>query len=116
MSAVYVIVRDTAAEGRALRDRIVDQIDREAAENWCHELGLESGSFDDHTLEMIALGAGAMPIVGDCESVTDELAKLYEAGVDGALMSYPDYLEDTQRIGREIVPRLRARGLLCPAP
>jgi alkanesulfonate monooxygenase SsuD/methylene tetrahydromethanopterin reductase-like flavin-dependent oxidoreductase (luciferase family) len=116
VSAVYLICRETAAEAHAERDRIISKIDRAAAENWCQELGLESGSFDDHTLEMIALGAGAMPIIGDAEAVAEGLTQLYEAGIDGALMSYPDYLADTRRIGRDIVPRLRERCVLCPAP
>lgn len=116
VSAVFVICRDTTEEAVAERDRIVAQIDRVAAENWCRELGLESGSFDDHTLEMIALGSGSMPIVGDADEVAETFAKLYEAGIDGALMSYPDYLADTLRISRDIVPRLRDRGVLCAAP
>ncbi len=116
VSAVYLVCRDTEAQAAAERDRIVAQMDRPAAENWCRELGIESGSFDDHTLEMIALGAGAMPIVGDAEAVAEQLARLYDAGVDGALMSYPDYLADTERIGRDIVPRLRERGVLSPRP
>ncbi len=116
VSAVYVICRDTRDAAERERERITTGIDRAAAENWCAELGLESGSFDDHTLEMIALGAGAMPIVGDPEQVADGLAALFHAGIDGALMSYPDYLADTEHLGRELVPRLRERGVLCPAP
>lgn len=116
VSAVFVICRETADAARAVRDRIIEGIDRVAAENWCRELGLESGSFDDHTLEMIALGSGAMPIVGDPEEVAEELAALYRAGIDGVLMSYPDYLADTRDFGRMVVPRLREQGVLGAAP
>lgn len=110
VSAVIVICRDTRAEAEAERDRIVANMDRVAAENWMGELGIESGSFDDHTIEMLTLGAGALPVVGDAGQVAEALAELHRAGVDGVLMSYPEYLADTVRFGREVIPRLRALG------
>jgi len=112
VSAVIVICRDSAAEAEMERDRIVEGMDRVAAQNWMEELGIESGSFDTHTIEMLTLGAGAWPVVGDADVVAEQLAELFHAGVDGVLMSYPDYLADTIRFGREVVPRLRALGIV----
>lgn len=116
VSAVFIVCRESQAAADAERKRIVDEMDRVAAENWAAELGIESGSFDDHTLEMLALGSGAMPIVGDPDSVAKTLAELYRVGIDGALMSYPDYLADTQSFGRNVVPRLRELGVLADPP
>ena len=112
VSAVFVICRDSEEEALAERDLIVNHMDRVAAENWARELGLESGSFTDHTLEMLTLGGGALPVIGTADQVTAVLAELYERGIDGVLMSYPDYRNDAARFGREVVPRLRAQGIV----
>jgi len=115
VSAVIVICRDTQARAEAERDRIIESMDRVAAENWMEELGIESGSFDDHTIEMLTLGAGALPVIGDPDRVAKILADLYHAGIDGVLMSYPDYYTDTVGFGHEVVPRLRWAGVLGAA-
>jgi alkanesulfonate monooxygenase SsuD/methylene tetrahydromethanopterin reductase-like flavin-dependent oxidoreductase (luciferase family) len=45
------------------------------------------------------------------ERVADELARLSEAGLDGAAISWPDYDEGIERFARELEPALAARGL-----
>jgi FMNH2-dependent dimethyl sulfone monooxygenase len=66
---------------------------------------------------MLTFGAGAMPIVGTAEQAAEQLAKLYMAGVDGVLMCFLSYLDDTIRFRREIVPLLEQLGVpLTSAP
>ncbi len=110
VAAVIVICRETEDEALRERDRIIRHIDWTAVNNWAKELGIQSGSFDDHTLEMLALGAGALPVIGNPEQVAEQLHRLHSEGIDGVLMSYSDYYEDTVSFGRDVVPRLRALG------
>ena len=65
---------------------------------------------EDFTLKMFALGAGALPIIGTAEQVAEQLARLYELGMDGVLIEFLHYHDDTVRFGEEIVPLLRQLG------
>ena len=87
-------------------------MDREAAENWAHGLIPQSGSFDQFTLEMFALGAGGLPIFGTRDQVVESLDRLYRSGMDGVLMVFLSYYEDTLRFEREIMPLLRQLGTI----
>ena len=42
-----------------------------------------------------------------------KLKRLYELGMDGMLMAFLSYYEDTVRFGREIVPLLKQMGVLA---
>ncbi len=110
VAAVFVLCRESQDEALREQDLILKNIDWTAVDNWAEEIGIQSGSFDEHTLEMLALGAGALPILGTPDEVAKELHELHRAGVDGVLMSYPDYYNDTVLFGKEVVPRLREMG------
>ncbi|MCC6706623.1 MAG: LLM class flavin-dependent oxidoreductase [Gammaproteobacteria bacterium] len=102
----------TRAEAEAERARVVEQMDAVAVRNWADGVGLESGSFSQQTLETFAFGAGSLPLLGTADEVAEQIAELYRRGMDGVLMSYMDYLGDTRRFGQDIVPRLRAMGVV----
>lgn len=102
----------TRAAADAERDRVVAGMDEDAVRNWADGVGMESGSFTAQTLASFAFGAGALPVLGTADDVADTLAELYRRGIDGVLMSYMDYYDDTLRFGDEIVPRLKRRGVL----
>jgi len=72
----------------------------------------QSGSFDQFTLEMFALGGGALPIFGTREQVAESLDRLYRSGMDGVLMVFLSYYQDTLRFEREIMPLLRQLGTI----
>ncbi len=94
------------------KDEVVAQADWVALNNWADGLGMESGSFDQHTREMLAFGAGSPPLLGSAEDVAEGIAEYYRRGVDGVLMAYNRYLEDTIKFGNEVVPLLRKMGLI----
>jgi FMNH2-dependent dimethyl sulfone monooxygenase len=108
----FVVWRETEREAENERHRILEHMDREAAENWARGLLPQSGSFDNFTLEMFALGGGGLPIFGTREQVAEKLDQLYRAGVDGVLMVFLSYYEDTLRFAREIMPLLRQLGTI----
>jgi alkanesulfonate monooxygenase SsuD/methylene tetrahydromethanopterin reductase-like flavin-dependent oxidoreductase (luciferase family) len=78
---------------------------------WLAQWRSEAAPNDQFTLEMLALGAGAMPLIGTREQVAEKLVKLYENGLEGELMCFLSYLEDTVRFREEIVPLLRQLGV-----
>ena len=107
----YVLWRDTDSEAQEERQRIVENIDREAVDNWAAGLKIQSGSFDEFTAEMYALGGGALPVVGTKEYVAETLRELYDRGMDGFLMVMLDYYKDTLRFDRDIAPLLKKMGV-----
>jgi alkanesulfonate monooxygenase SsuD/methylene tetrahydromethanopterin reductase-like flavin-dependent oxidoreductase (luciferase family) len=62
---------------------------------------------------MFTLGAGALPVVGTAEQVALKLKRLYDLGMDGVLMVFLSYYEDTLRFGKEIMPLLRQMGVVA---
>ena len=96
----------------AERDRVLEQMDHEALASWAEGAGLESESFDQQTLETFCFGSGAMPLLGTPEDVATQIAEFKKAGVDGLLMSYMDFLRDTERFGKDILPILDRMGVL----
>jgi len=99
-------------EAYAERQRVIDGMDVVAVRNWADGVGLESGSFSAQTLESFSFGAGSLPLLGTAADIADGLAELYTRGIDGVLMSYHDYLHDTTRFADEVVPLLKARGVV----
>ncbi len=111
VAAVQPLWDERAEDALAERERIVAGADPVAIQNWAGELGIESGSFDDTPLDAYAFGAGALPMVGTRETVAEILKDLYEAGIDGVLFCFHDFLEDTRRVSREIVPLMKEMGI-----
>ena len=55
----------------------------------------------------------ALPVVGTADQVAEQLARLYELGMDGVLIEFLHYYDDTVRFGKEIVPLLRQMGVVA---
>ncbi len=108
----FVLWRETEKEAEDEKRRILDQIDVVATQNWARGIGIGSGSFDNFTLEMFALGAGAIPVIGTAEQVALKLKHMYDLGMDGVLMCFLSYYEDTVRFGQEIMPLLKQLGVV----
>ncbi len=111
VAAVQALWADRAEDAETEREKTVAGADPVAIQNWAGELGIESGSFDDTPLDAYAFGAGALPVVGTRETVAETLRDLYEVGIDGVLFCFHDFLNDTRRVGDEIVPLLREIGI-----
>lgn len=57
------------------------------------------------------LGGGNIQIIGGPQKVAESLARLHEAGVDGAQISFYDFAPDLERFGRLVLPLLKEKGL-----
>ena len=107
----FVLWRDSESEALEEREKIVEEMDVEAVENWANGLAAQSGSFDRHTLEMYAVGAGGIPMIGTKEQVAEMIRDIHLDGMDGLMMVFLDYLNDTIRFKQDILPILEKMGV-----
>lgn len=56
-------------------------------------------------------GWGAFHLVGTPQQIVDKLAGMSEAGLDGIILSWPNYLDGIETWAREVEPLLRKAGL-----
>jgi alkanesulfonate monooxygenase SsuD/methylene tetrahydromethanopterin reductase-like flavin-dependent oxidoreductase (luciferase family) len=54
---------------------------------------------------------GGLPIVGDPDTVTRELAQIAAAGAKGIALSFVNYLDELPFFRDEVLPRLARMGL-----
>ena len=64
---------------------------------------------------LVRAGAGTA-LVGSYDEVADRMAEYHELGIDEFILSGYPHLEEVYRAGEGLVPVLRRRGLLEPAP
>jgi alkanesulfonate monooxygenase SsuD/methylene tetrahydromethanopterin reductase-like flavin-dependent oxidoreductase (luciferase family) len=85
-----------------------------AADNLMKVLGIESQSFNDRIekyRERVVAGWGTNPIIGTPEQVTNQLAEVSAAGVDGIVFGFLDYNEELKYFDSAVMPLLRQAGL-----
>jgi alkanesulfonate monooxygenase SsuD/methylene tetrahydromethanopterin reductase-like flavin-dependent oxidoreductase (luciferase family) len=61
-----------------------------------------------------AAGHGTYPLVGDPDSVADEMARITDAGFAGTTLSFVDYVKEFPFFRDEVIPRLERKGLRKP--
>jgi alkanesulfonate monooxygenase SsuD/methylene tetrahydromethanopterin reductase-like flavin-dependent oxidoreductase (luciferase family) len=54
------------------------------------------------------------PLIGTAEQITDGLARLSQAGVDGCMLFWVNYLEEQPQFIREVLPLMEQAGLRKP--
>ncbi|WP_406494413.1 LLM class flavin-dependent oxidoreductase [Streptomyces sp. NBC_00846] len=108
-----IICRDTEKETKALLDHILEKGDWEVAKMVSGGLGSESGSFDriKALQERFILGYGGYPLIGTPEQIVEQLAGLSQAGVDGMMIGFLDYVEELQYFGERVLPLMKEAGL-----
>ena len=55
-------------------------------------------------------------MTGSPDTVLRRLQQMSDAGVDGVIISYVDYLPEIARLGPDLLPRLEEAGLRDPHP
>ncbi len=115
MTYGLVVCRDTEAEAKAAFQQVVDEGDWGAAGNVIKIAGSGSSESFDHAVremqERFIAGWGGYPIVGTPEQVTEELAALNEAGMDGMIMGLIDYNEELKYFGENVLPLMKQAGI-----
>jgi dimethylsulfone monooxygenase len=113
--------RPTAREAKDYWRRcIVDHADWRAVDNI---LAMRNITPDNHSPNEFrrlrdhqANGMGGLPLIGDPDTVTAQLAQLADAGVTGIAVSFVNYLDELPYFCAEILPRLARLGLREPPP
>jgi FMNH2-dependent dimethyl sulfone monooxygenase len=59
-------------------------------------------------------GWGGYPLVGSPAHIADDITTLADAGLDGALLSWPRYEEGLKRFIAEVMPLVEQAGLRRP--
>ena len=111
-----VTCRPTAREAEDYyRHCIVDNADWRAVDNI---LAMKNITPETHGPEEFrrfrnhqANGMGGLPLVGDPDTVTREMAQLSAAGLTGIAVSFVNYLDELPYFCAEILPRLARLGL-----
>ena len=116
MTYATVVCRDTEEEAKRDYQALVDEIDWAGVDNLIRVFGLEGQSYGDaESVRMLrtqfALGWGGMTFVGTPEQVVDKLAKTSEAGMDGIMLGFNDYVVELEHFDRSVMPLLKQAGL-----
>lgn len=115
----FVVQRDTQAEADAYLHRYaVEHEDTESVESWLAKQADQTRMMPEAALRAMRLrfaaGAGGFPLVGTAGAVADRLHMLADAGLDGVLLTWVDYVDGLNRFNRDVLPLVEARGLRAP--
>lgn len=113
----HVVCRPTRKEAEDfLRYYADERADWPAVDEVMRLQGLHAQSFTPEMLQVyrdrFAAGHGSCPLVGDPDDVADGLADFARAGFDGIALSFLNYADELGYFAAEVMPRLRARGVL----
>jgi FMNH2-dependent dimethyl sulfone monooxygenase len=116
-----VTCRPTAREAEDYwRHCIIDHADWRAVDNILAMRNITPGNHSPDEFRRLrdhqANGMGGLPMVGDPDTVTGQLAQLAAAGVTGIAVSFVNYLDELPYFCAEVLPRLARRGLREPPP
>lgn len=118
-----IFCRATRAEAEDYYRHVIEEHgDRVAAGNLLDTFTTESGSqsgdpaLREAYLRNMMAGYSGFPVVGAPGDVVDFLARMADCGLAGTTLSWPDYDDGLDVLGREILPALEEHGLRMPAP
>ncbi|TWF80356.1 alkanesulfonate monooxygenase SsuD/methylene tetrahydromethanopterin reductase-like flavin-dependent oxidoreductase (luciferase family) [Pseudonocardia hierapolitana] len=115
MTYGLVVCRDTEDEAKRAFQQVVDEGDWGAAGNVIKIAGSGASQSFDHAVkkmqERFIAGWGGYPVVGTPEQVTEQLAALNEAGMQGMIFGLIDYNEELEYFGNNVMPLLKEVGL-----
>jgi FMNH2-dependent dimethyl sulfone monooxygenase len=86
-----------------------------AVDNLMTLQGLHAQSFPPEALRTMrgrfAGGHGTYPLVGDPDTIVQEMGKIPAAGFAGTTLSFADYAKEFPYFRNEVIPRLEKKGL-----
>ena len=115
-SYAYIVQGETEKEARDFYQYYVhEKGDWVAASNLLDTLGLNAQTLPPEAIEPLKehfiAGWGGYPIIGTRDQVVEGLKDLADVGLDGALLSWPRYLEGMAQFQRETYPLVVQAGL-----
>jgi FMNH2-dependent dimethyl sulfone monooxygenase len=114
-SHVYVIVGETEKDAQRQFRHCLEFRDTVAVDNLMRTLGINSQSLSLEGIQKLRedfiVGHAGIPLVGTKEQVVDGFARLTKAGLDGVVISWPNYVEGVHQFQKEVLPLLVQAGL-----
>jgi dimethylsulfone monooxygenase len=111
-----VVQREDKKDAEAfLRRYSAEMLDTEALDSIMRTISVENNiPIDSERLAFqrarMAIGAG-YPLVGNAEHIASELVAISEAGINGVIMTWVDYIDGLKRFVPEVLPRLEQAGV-----
>ena len=112
----YVVCRETEKEAQDyLRYYVIERGDDVAVNNMLEIFGGQSDTLEPSVMEAFKFhfkaGHGGYPLVGTPEKIVAQMECLSAMGVDGILLSFVDYLGETQQWIDKVMPLMCQAGL-----
>ena len=112
----HVVCRPTKKEAEEYYEYYANEnADWGAVDNLMRLQGLHAQSFPADALRTLrgrfAAGHGTYPLVGDPDSIVQEMIKIPAAGFAGTTISFVDYVKEFPYFREEVLPRLEKIGL-----
>ncbi len=112
----FVVQRETQKEAEDFLDYYARQMeDSESVDAWIAGLNLESKAMPRGVLDAMRLrfaaGGGGFPLVGTAARIAETLKLLSDCGIDGALLTWGDYIDGLERFVADVLPLLEQEGL-----
>lgn len=114
-----MVQRDTMKEAQDyLHYYAVEQQDKGSVDGWVAGNAASAKGMSPETLENLrthfAAGGGGNQLVGTADHIAERLTQLSQAGLDGILFTYVDFIDGMNRFNRDVLPILESRGLRAP--
>ena len=115
-SCANVIQGETEKEAAQIYDYFVNQTgDFTGARTMIEINGVNAQSWSEQVLrdrlKDFVAGFGAYPLIGTAEQIAEGLQMLSRTGLDGIVLSWPNYLTGMQQFQKTTLPLLRQAGL-----
>ena len=115
----YVVQRDTQKEADDyVRYYAVEHQDRESIDGLIDLSVPDVKNMPREVWEELrtryAAGYGGFPLVGTPERIAEKLGMLADAGLDGVLLTWIDFVDGVKSFNREVLPLLEKAGLRKP--
>ena len=112
----HVVCRPTKKEAdEYYRYYAHENADWGAVDNLMRLQGMHAQSFPAEALQMLrdrfAAGHGTYPLVGDPDTIVNEMEKIPASGFAGTTLSFVDYVKEFPHFRDEVMPRLEKKGL-----
>jgi alkanesulfonate monooxygenase SsuD/methylene tetrahydromethanopterin reductase-like flavin-dependent oxidoreductase (luciferase family) len=115
----HVVCRPTKKEAAEYYHHYAQEhADWGAVDNLMRLQGLHAQSFPPEALrtmrDRFAAGHGTYPLVGDPDTIVNEMKKITASGFAGSTLSFVDYVAEFPYFRAEVMPRLERLGLRKP--
>ncbi len=115
-TTTYVVCRPTRREAEEYHHHYaVECADVEGVERLMTLQGMHAQSFPQEMIDALRVqfagGHGVYPLIGDPDSIANEIERIHAAGFAGATLAFVDYLAELPYFASEVLPRLARKGL-----